>query len=107
MKKEIPRTLSPRQRSELAALAALPDAQIRTDLIPERRDWSEASRGAFFRPVKRQITLRLDADILDWFRRRPEETHGYQTRINMALRDHMAARGKGPSLKKREKAAPR
>jgi uncharacterized protein (DUF4415 family) len=42
---------------------------------------------------KEQITLRLDADVLEWFRARGK---GYQTQINALLRAYMeAARGKG------------
>lgn len=37
---------------------------------------------------KRLVTLRLDADLLDWFRRES----GYQTRINAILRAYMAAK---------------
>jgi len=48
--------------------------------IPEQRDWSGARRGVFFRPVKQQITLRLDADLIDWFRRHPKQDAGYKPR---------------------------
>ena len=37
-------------------------------------------------PVKQQVSLRLDADVLAWFKR---EGQGYQTRINRALRKVM------------------
>jgi len=37
----------------------------------------------FYRPIKKPITLRLDADVLAWFRR---DGRHYQTRINSALR---------------------
>ena len=50
-------------------------------------------RGALFRearPYKRSLTLRLDADVLDWFKRQGQ---GYQTRINEALREHMKRHG--------------
>lgn len=36
-----------------------------------------------YRPVKKPVTLRLDADVLAWFQR---AGRGYQTRINQALR---------------------
>jgi len=36
-----------------------------------------------YRPVKKPVTVRLDADILAWFQR---DGRGYQTRINQALR---------------------
>ena len=40
----------------------------------------------YYKPIKKPVTLRLDADILAWFRRRDR---GYQTRINQALRKLM------------------
>ena len=70
MKKAISDLLTTEQRAEIDALAALPDDQIDTSDIPEQRDWSGTRRGVFFRPIKQQITLRLDADLIDWFRRR-------------------------------------
>ena len=90
MKKAISEHLTLEQRAEIDALAALPEDQIKTGDIPEQRDWSGARRGALFRPVKQQITLRLDADVIDWFRRHPEREEGYQTSINRALREYVA-----------------
>jgi len=40
----------------------------------------------FYRPIKKPVTLRLDADVLAWFKR---QGRGYQTRINRALRKLM------------------
>jgi uncharacterized protein (DUF4415 family) len=40
-----------------------------------------------YRPVKKPVTLRLDADVLAWFQR---AGRGYQTRINRALRKVMS-----------------
>ena len=40
----------------------------------------------WFKPIKKPITFRIDADVLDWFQR---EGDGYQTRINRALRELM------------------
>lgn len=48
--------LTGRQRAELSALEALPNDQIDTSDIPEVRDWSDAKRGLFHRPVKRRTT---------------------------------------------------
>jgi uncharacterized protein (DUF4415 family) len=45
-----------------------------------------AKRGTLDRPVNQQLTLRLDADVVDWFKRQDE---GYQTRINAVLRKHV------------------
>lgn len=79
------------QSAELTALAALPEQAINTRDIPEQKEWRDARRGVFFRPVKKQLTLRLDADLIDWFRRRAADGDGYQTRINAALREYVDA----------------
>jgi len=79
---------------ELTALAALPDDRIDTGDVPEVRDWSAAKRGLLYRPLKRQLTLRLDADVVAWFKRRAKGGRGYQTDINRALRDYVRRRDK-------------
>jgi uncharacterized protein (DUF4415 family) len=73
-------------RGELAALATLPDSKINTTDIPQRRDWSTAERGRFYRPVKRVVTIRLDADVVAWFKTRARK---YQTAVNRVLREYM------------------
>jgi hypothetical protein len=88
------RELSAEQLAELEALAALPDHQIQTDDMPEVTDWSDGKRGLFYRPIKKQITLRLDADLIDWFKRHHAEDEGYQTRINSALREYVRQQNK-------------
>ncbi len=92
MKKAISRSLTRKQKAELDALAALPDDRIDSSDIPEVRDWSGARRGLFYRPVKQQLTLRLDADIVAWFKRHARGGRGYQTDINGALREHVLRR---------------
>jgi uncharacterized protein (DUF4415 family) len=87
--KKITSNLSAEQQAELEALAALPEDQIQTDDMPEVRDWSDARRGLFYRPIKQQITLRLDADLIDWFKRNRPQGEGYQTSINRALREYI------------------
>lgn len=89
MKKETSKGLTAKQKAQLEALAALPDDQINTDDIPEVRDWSGARRGLFYRPLKQQITLRLDADLIDWFKTHHPPGEGYQTSINRALREYV------------------
>ncbi len=42
--------------------------------------------GRWYRPVKEPITVRLDSDVVAWFK---ADGHGYQTRINDALRKVM------------------
>ena len=87
------RSLTPRQKRELAAIAALPDDQIDTSDIPELppNAWKDAVRGRFYRPVKQAVSLRLDADIVAWLKK---PGRGYQTRANYILRERMLAQGK-------------
>ena len=85
--------LTDEQRAEIEALERLPDGQTDTVDIPEVLDWSNARRGLFYRPVKRQVTLRLDADVLTWFKVHARDGRGYQTDINRALREHVQRRG--------------
>lgn len=93
MKKASSRKLPAHLQAEAERLAALSDDTIDLTDMPERLDWSDAERGRFYRPVKQQLTLRLDADVLHWFK-----THarggGYQTRINQALRDYVESHRK-------------
>ncbi len=88
MKRDISK-LPQRVQAEVRALEALPDDRIDTTDAPEVLDWTDAQRGAFYRPVKKQITLRLDADIVAWFRAHARDGRGYQTDINRALREHV------------------
>ncbi|HLG96441.1 MAG TPA: BrnA antitoxin family protein [Bryobacteraceae bacterium] len=48
--------------------------------------WERGEIGKFYRPIKEQITLRIDADVVDWFRK---QGAGYQSRINDVLRREM------------------
>lgn len=91
MKKVISRILTPAQKRELKRLQALSDNEIDIGDIPESRDWAGARRGLFYRPIKQQLTLRLDADLIDWFKKNGT---GYQTRINSALRDYVRKHGR-------------
>jgi uncharacterized protein (DUF4415 family) len=80
--------LTKEQRAEIAALIALGHDNIDLSDAPELPDWSNAVVGRFYRPVKQSVTLRLDADVLDWLR---SQGPGYQTRINRLLRSIMQA----------------
>jgi uncharacterized protein (DUF4415 family) len=70
-------------------VAALPDTSIDTSDAPELLDWSGAKRRLFYRPLKQQLTLRLDADVVAWFKSQTKSSGGYQTRINRALREYV------------------
>ena len=89
MKRDNSKLLTKQQRAELDALAKLRDDQIDTREMPEIRDWTGAKRGLFYRPVKQQLTLRLDADVVAWFKDHAPNGEGYQTDINRALREYV------------------
>lgn len=89
MKKGSSKRLTPEQRAELKSLAALRDDAIDTSDAPKLLDWSGAKRGLFYRPVKQQLTLRIDADVVAWFKSHTTSSEGYQTRINRALREYV------------------
>ncbi|REJ85777.1 MAG: CopG family transcriptional regulator [Acidobacteria bacterium] len=59
----------------------------------DEHDFSRGKRGALVPgPAgKERITIRLDSDVLEWFRRQVEEAGGgsYQALINAALRRHI------------------
>jgi uncharacterized protein (DUF4415 family) len=80
--------LTSEQKQRLEALAKLPDDQIDFSDAPVLPDsaWANAVRGRFYRPVKQAVSLRLDADVLDWLKKDGE---GYQTRANQMLRERM------------------
>ncbi|AYL64213.1 BrnA antitoxin family protein [Citrobacter youngae] len=81
-------TLSPQHEAELKALANKSDDEIDYSDIPATEDeqWSEANRGKFFRPLKTQASVRIDADVMEWLKRPGK---GYQTRLNAILREAM------------------
>jgi len=80
--------LSAGRKRRLEKLSRRPDEEIDTFDLPELTEkfWQNAVRNPFYRPVKQQLTLRLDADIIAWLRR---QGRGYQTRANALLRDAM------------------
>jgi len=86
MKRGNPEPLTARLRAEVAALAAMPEREVDTREMPPITDWSGAVRGAFYRPIKKPLSLRIDADVIDWFQRQGQ---GYQTRMNAVLRDYV------------------
>lgn len=80
--------LTEKQRQHLDALASQPDDQINLSDIPELTDaqLAEMQPAAHYRPVKKQITARVDADVLAWLK---SQGKGYQSRINAILRREM------------------
>ena len=68
-------------------LASMKDEDIDTSDTPELNDtfFNEAELRV---PVKKPVTIRLDSDVLEWFK---SQGQGYQTRINSLLRKYMEA----------------
>lgn len=75
-----------------AAARSDPDAQPTTE-----EDWEEAV--LILPGPKQMVCLRIDRDILDWFRCQGK---GYQTRMNAVLRAYMAAQSKKAEKAKRK-----
>ncbi len=80
--------LTEAQKNNLKRLAAMPDDQIDTSDIPELTETQLADMKSpeHFRPVKKQITARVDADVLAWLK---SQGKGYQSRMNAILRQAM------------------
>jgi uncharacterized protein (DUF4415 family) len=75
-------------RTDWQKLATVPDDKIDTSDIPELDE--DFFREAKLRmPKSKQlISLRVDSDVLDWFKRQGK---GYQTKINAVLRAYVRA----------------
>jgi uncharacterized protein (DUF4415 family) len=84
-------------RTDWAAVKAMTEEQLEESIaadpddVHEPIDWSLAVRG--MPPRKRDIHIRIDEDVLDWFR---QAGGGYQTRINNVLRAFMESRKRAP-----------
>ena len=62
------------------------ERDIDTTDIPPTAEWSKAVVGKFYRPIKKPLTIRLEADVIHWLK---GQGRGYQTRINAILRNVM------------------
>ena len=80
--------LDVQHEAELKALANKSDEDIDYSDIPPSSDeqWSNAERGKFYRPLKTQASVRIDADVMEWLKRPGK---GYRTRLNAILREAM------------------
>jgi len=75
-----------KQAKELRNLEKMKQNDIDLSDLPEVHDWDNAVVGKFYRPIKKPLTLRVDADVLAWLK---SQGKGYQTRINKILRSAM------------------
>jgi uncharacterized protein (DUF4415 family) len=87
------KTINPVERpaltaSQMAQIEAARSREPDIDDIPPApaENWAYAKR--FFKPRKESISLRIDADVLDWLKHRHEK---YQSEINRILRARMDA----------------
>ncbi len=78
--------LTRRQAREIRALSKMKNSEISLEDAPELSHWDRAMVGKFYRPIKKPLTIRLDADVLAWLKSKGK---GYQTRLNSILRAAM------------------
>lgn len=80
-------------RTDWKRVDALRDEEIdfsdNPEVTPEMFAKAIVRRGLAPAPVKEQVTLCVDADVLKWFR---SQGKGYQTQINALLRAYVEAR---------------
>ncbi len=86
------RKLTKEQERDIAVSAAKKDEDIDLSDMPERLDWSGATKGMFYRPAKRPVTMRLDEDVVAWLK---SFGRGYQTKANLLLRHAMLSGSEG------------
>lgn len=92
------RFISPKSRvdqTDWKRVHAMKDEDIDFSDIPEitPEKFARAVLRRNFKPIppKRQLTLRVDSDVVDWYKK---QGRGYQTRINSLLRAYMEERRK-------------
>src|ERR1700687_1549215 len=84
-------------RTDWAAVEGTTEAELEASIAADRDDihepidWTQAVKG--MPPRKRDIHIRIDEDVLDWFQ---GAGRGYQTRINNVLRAFMESRIRVP-----------
>jgi uncharacterized protein (DUF4415 family) len=83
-----PPVMTDEQKAELAFLATMRDDELDFSDIPSSKlgEWDNAVRGRFYKPIKKQMTVRIDVDVLEWLKTLGK---GYQTRLNSILREAM------------------
>jgi uncharacterized protein (DUF4415 family) len=85
---------------------ALTDEEVEASIDYEEEgypsEWENAIPVSIILDPKRQITIRLDQDVLDWFKGQGE---GYQTRINAVLRSYVEAQLAREARQRRKKAS--
>jgi uncharacterized protein (DUF4415 family) len=80
--------LSAAQKARLDAVAAMPDERIDYSDAPSLPDAAWMKAATELPHTKQQITLRIDAEVLDFFKHTGKR---YQSRINAVLRSYVEA----------------
>ena len=65
------------------------------EAVPHIMERYRRSRGKQQEPTKTAVHIRLDADIVAWFKNRAKGERGYQFRINQALREYITHHDNG------------
>jgi len=80
--------LTNEQYKQLEALKDMPDETIDYSDIPPLTNefFANAVRNPFYKPTKQAVTIRLDSDVVAWFKL---QNGKYQSNINQVLREYM------------------
>jgi predicted DNA binding CopG/RHH family protein len=101
MKKKLTKT----QQRDLAAIAALSDAQIDTSDIPEIKSLTGGIRGLFYRPVTQPVTIRLSAPDVAMARQLSKDKGSpYQTYIKMLLHEALHHASSKPRSRRKSRS---
>jgi len=76
------------ERKRLEKLETIPDSEIDTSDIPELDENFFKNAKLIMPEPKKAVSLRLDREVLDWFKKRGK---GYQSRMNAVLKAYMEA----------------
>lgn len=74
-------------KNEVQNLKNISDDDIDYSDIPDTTNFENLEIGKFYRPLKKRITVRIDADIIDWLKK-TSPVRGYQTKLNQVLREY-------------------
>ena len=93
MRKKSTKSKSVKIAREIRKLYQRRDRSLDRSDVPQLspQQWAKGEIGRFYRPIKAQISFRIDADVLAWLKSKGE---GHLSRINTILRERMMAEGK-------------
>jgi len=94
--------LTKEQAKQIRTLKRMNDEDIDFSDIPALTGNEKFVVGKFYRPVKKSLTIRIDADVLAWIKAGGK---GYQTRINSYLREAMLKKQPRPARARKKRSA--